>query len=138
MLNVLVIGTQWPGLDIATDTQDTADASFLNAIYGQLFELAPGNKVDPDEATGYKFSNNYQTVTINIRHGMKFFASTASKPARAKIFQQINNREDQQFDAVWLYYKPVFAVSTKALVPGAGLGNTLGITRWEYLGVKKS
>ncbi|MBO0700624.1 MAG: ABC transporter substrate-binding protein, partial [Zavarzinella sp.] len=71
-LHVLTVGTQWPGLDSATDTQDTADANFLNAIYGQLFELAPGNKVVPDEATGYKFSNNFQTVTINLRHGLKF------------------------------------------------------------------
>ncbi|MCL2396047.1 MAG: ABC transporter substrate-binding protein [Acidimicrobiaceae bacterium] len=72
MLNVVDVGTQWPGLDVATDPQDAADGDFMNAIYGQLFELAPGNKVIPDEATGYKFSNNFETVTINLRHGLKF------------------------------------------------------------------
>jgi len=35
------------GLDSATDTQDTADAGYLNAIYGQLFEMTPNNVLIP-------------------------------------------------------------------------------------------
>jgi peptide/nickel transport system substrate-binding protein len=71
-MHVLLIGTQWPGLDAATDTQDAADADLLNAVYGQLFELAPGNKVIEDEASGYQFSDNFQTVTITLRKGLVF------------------------------------------------------------------
>jgi peptide/nickel transport system substrate-binding protein len=71
-LHVLEVGVQWPGLDAATDTQDAADASFLNSIYGQLFELAAGNKVIDDEASGYTFSDNFQTVTIVLRKGLVF------------------------------------------------------------------
>lgn len=71
-MHVLLIGTQWPGLDAATDTQDAADADLLNAVYGQLFELAPGQKVIADEASGYSFSDNFQTVTITLRKGLVF------------------------------------------------------------------
>jgi peptide/nickel transport system substrate-binding protein len=71
-MHVLLIGTQWPGLDAATDTQDAADADLMNAIYGELFELAPGQKVTPDEASGYRFSDNFQTVTITLRKGLVF------------------------------------------------------------------
>jgi peptide/nickel transport system substrate-binding protein len=71
-MHVLLIGTQWPGLDAATDTQDAADADLLNAVYGQLFELAPGQKVIADEASGYSFSDNFQTVTITLRNGLVF------------------------------------------------------------------
>ena len=71
-MHVLLIATQWPGLDAATDTQDAADADLMNAIYGQLFELAPGQKVIPDEASGNRFSDNFQTVTITLRKGLVF------------------------------------------------------------------
>jgi peptide/nickel transport system substrate-binding protein len=71
-LHVLEVGSQWPGLDAATDTQDAADASYLNAIYGQLFELVPGNTLTDDEASGYTFSNDFKTVTITLRHGLVF------------------------------------------------------------------
>jgi peptide/nickel transport system substrate-binding protein len=71
-LDVLEVGVQWPGLDSGTDPQDAADSSFLNAIYGQLFELAQGNKVVPSEASGYKFSDDFKTVTITLKHGLKF------------------------------------------------------------------
>jgi peptide/nickel transport system substrate-binding protein len=71
-LNVVLVGTQWPRLDPATDTQDAADADLLNAIYGQLFELAPGQQVIDDEASGYEFSDGFRKVTITIRRGVHF------------------------------------------------------------------
>ena len=95
MLNVLDVGTQWPNIDVAADTQDAADSDFMNAIYGQLFELAPGNKVVPDEATGYHFSNNYQTVTINIRHGLKF--SNGDPFTAANVAWSINRDLEPQW-----------------------------------------
>ncbi|MBO0693405.1 MAG: hypothetical protein J2P58_10955, partial [Acidimicrobiaceae bacterium] len=35
----------WPGLDPATDTSDDANATYMNAIYGGLFEQGPQNQV---------------------------------------------------------------------------------------------
>jgi ABC-type transport system substrate-binding protein len=91
-LHVLEVGTQWPGLDSGTDPQDAADSSFLNAIYGQLFELGQGNKVIPDEATGYKFSPDFKTVTINLRHGLKF--SNGDPFTAANVAWSINRALD--------------------------------------------
>src|ERR1700733_8855003 len=54
---------EWPGLDPATNTQDTADATENNAIFGQLFYLGGGNAIVPDMATGYAFSNHNLTVS---------------------------------------------------------------------------
>jgi peptide/nickel transport system substrate-binding protein len=110
-LNVLDVGTQWPNIDVAADTQDAADADFMNAIYGQLFELSPGNKVIPDEATGYKFSNNYQTVTINIRHGLQF--SNGDPFTAANVAWSINRDLEPQWgnigDANFPFSGPVVA-----------------------------
>ncbi len=67
----------WPaGLDPATNTSGAADQSYMDAIYGQLFELGAHGKITPDMATGYSFSDGGKTVTINIRPGMKFTDGT--------------------------------------------------------------
>jgi peptide/nickel transport system substrate-binding protein len=64
------------GLDPATDTSDLADAPFMNAIYGQLFEQANNGSVVPELASSYAFSNGAKTLTINLRHGVKFSDGT--------------------------------------------------------------
>jgi peptide/nickel transport system substrate-binding protein len=67
----------WPaGLDPATNTSGAADQSYMDSIYGQLFELGSHGKIIPDMATGYAFSNGGKTVTIHIRPGMKFTDGT--------------------------------------------------------------
>ncbi len=67
----------WPlGLDPATNTTGSADQDYDNAVYGELFELGTGGKQIDDLATGYKFSNNNQTVTINLRPNVKFSDGT--------------------------------------------------------------
>lgn len=71
-LSVLVPNGEWPNLDPALDTQDTADASLLNAIYGGLFHFGPQGQVIYDQASGYQVSNGGLTVDISIRHGLKF------------------------------------------------------------------
>ena len=68
----LVNGGEWQGLDPATNTEDAADATENNAIFGQLFVLGGGNVILPDIATGYEFSNRNLTVSINLRSGVKF------------------------------------------------------------------
>ncbi len=63
----------WPaGLDPATNINGAADQSYMDAIYGELFELGSGGKVIDDLATGYSFANGGKTVLINLRQGVKF------------------------------------------------------------------
>ncbi|HUZ21124.1 MAG TPA: ABC transporter substrate-binding protein [Acidimicrobiales bacterium] len=67
----------WPGLDPATDTNGAADQSYMNAIFGQLFELGPNGQTIYDLATGYKYTNGGKTIVINLRKGVKFSDGTA-------------------------------------------------------------
>jgi len=62
----------WPGLDPATDTNGAADQSYMDAIFGQLFDLGPKGKILPDLATSYKFVNGGKTIDIFLRRGVKF------------------------------------------------------------------
>jgi peptide/nickel transport system substrate-binding protein len=66
----------WPGLDPATDTDGAANQSYMDAVYGELFELGPGGKTIPDLATGYSYADGGKTVTITIRRGVKFSDGT--------------------------------------------------------------
>lgn len=75
-LTVLVPSGEWPNIDPAHDTQDTADAALLNSVYGGLFKFGTKGQVIPDLATGYSFSKNGLTVDISLRHGLKFSDGT--------------------------------------------------------------
>ena len=67
----------WPyGLDPATNTDAIPNQDMMEAIYGQLFMLGPGGKIEPDLATGYTFSPDAKTVTIALRKGVKFTDGT--------------------------------------------------------------
>src|ERR1700729_2163763 len=67
----------WPyGLDPATNTDAIPNQDMLEAIYGQLFMLGPGGKIEPELATGYTFSPDAKTVTITLRKGVKFTDGT--------------------------------------------------------------
>jgi len=66
----------WPGLDPATDTDGAANQSYMNSIFGDLFELGTGGKLIPDLATGYSFSNGGKTVNITLRKGVTFSDGT--------------------------------------------------------------
>ncbi len=66
----------WPGLDPATDTDGAANQSYLNAIYGDLFELGTGGKLIPDLATGYSYANGGKTVNLTVRQGVTFSDGT--------------------------------------------------------------
>ena len=66
----------WPGLDPATDTDGAANQSYMNAIYGDLFELGTGGKLIPDLATGYSYANGGKTVNLTIRQGVTFSDGT--------------------------------------------------------------
>jgi peptide/nickel transport system substrate-binding protein len=67
----------WPyGLDPATNVDAIPNQDMMEAIYGQLFMLGPGGKIEPDLATSYSFSTNAETVTIQLRKGVKFSDGT--------------------------------------------------------------
>jgi peptide/nickel transport system substrate-binding protein len=67
----------WPtGLDPATDGNGSANQSYLNAIYGNLFELGANGQTIPDLATGYTISSDAKTVTIHVRPGVTFSDGT--------------------------------------------------------------
>jgi hypothetical protein len=67
----------WPdGLDPATNINGAADQSYMDAIYGELFELGPKGAIVNDLATGYSFSSDATTITINLRQGVKFTDGT--------------------------------------------------------------
>jgi len=66
----------WPGLDPATDTDGAANMSYMDSIFGELFELGAGGKEIGDLATGYSFTNGDKTINITLRHGVKFSDGT--------------------------------------------------------------
>lgn len=66
----------WPGLDPATDTDGAANQSYMDAIFGELFELGQGGKMIPDLATGYATSNGGKTWTFTLRQGVTFTDGT--------------------------------------------------------------
>jgi peptide/nickel transport system substrate-binding protein len=67
----------WPyGLDPATNTDGAADQDYMNAVYGQLFELGPNGKIIYDLATSGTISPDGKTVTIKLRQGVQFSDGT--------------------------------------------------------------
>ena len=67
----------WPdGLDPATNIDGAADQDYMDAIFGELFELGPKGAIIPDLATGYSISSDAKTITLDIRPGVKFTDGT--------------------------------------------------------------
>src|SRR6202012_4660599 len=64
------------GLDPATDANGSANQSYLNAIYGNLFELGANGQTIDDLASGYTITPDGKTVTIHLRHGVTFSDGT--------------------------------------------------------------
>jgi peptide/nickel transport system substrate-binding protein len=89
-LQVEVVSSQWPGLDAATDTEDSADAAYLNEIYGQLFEMTSKNVVIPDQATTWKLTNHNSTLLFTLRKGLVF---SNGDPMTAQIVAWSINRD---------------------------------------------
>jgi peptide/nickel transport system substrate-binding protein len=94
-LNVVAVTSQWPGLDPATDTQDAADYAYLSAIYGELIELQPGGAIAPDLASSWAYSNHNKTLTLTIRHGVKF--SDGNPLTAAVVAWSINRDLEPQY-----------------------------------------
>jgi peptide/nickel transport system substrate-binding protein len=66
----------WPGLDPATDTDGAANQSYMDAIFGELYQLGQGGKWIPDLATDISPSNGGKTWNVTLRQGVKFTDGT--------------------------------------------------------------
>jgi peptide/nickel transport system substrate-binding protein len=66
----------WPGLDPATDTDGAANQSYMDAIFGELYQLGPGGTWIPDLATNISPSNGGKTWTFTLRQGVTFSDGT--------------------------------------------------------------
>jgi peptide/nickel transport system substrate-binding protein len=104
-LNVVITGSQWPGLDSATDTQDAADSTYLNAIYGQLFEINEANQITPDQATAWKLTDHNSTLVFTIRKGLVF--SNGDAMTAADVAWSINRDETPSFGNIGLSNLPL-------------------------------
>src|SRR5690349_24115788 len=62
----------WPaGLDPATNINGAADQSYMDAIYGEPFELGPKGKIINDLATRYKYYNGATTISSTLPPWLK-------------------------------------------------------------------
>ena len=65
------------GLDPGVKTGvGVANATLLDAVYGQLFDLGAHNRLVPDLATGYRLTGGARVLTISLRHGVRFSDGT--------------------------------------------------------------
>ncbi|HEY2505577.1 MAG TPA: ABC transporter substrate-binding protein [Streptosporangiaceae bacterium] len=103
----------WPGLDPATDTDGAANMSYMDSIFGELFELTTGGKETGDLATGYSFSNGGKTISITLRQGVKFSDGTPFNAA-AVVY---NWQRDLTANCSC---KPVFLQKTPPVIKATG------------------
>jgi peptide/nickel transport system substrate-binding protein len=62
----------WPGLDPATDTDGAANQGYMDAIFGQLYQLGQGGTWIPDLATNISASSGGKTWNVTLRQGVTF------------------------------------------------------------------
>jgi peptide/nickel transport system substrate-binding protein len=99
----------WPaGLDPGTNTTGIFDQSYMDAIYGELFELGPNGTTIPDLATGYKVLDKGLTVQISLRPGVTFSDGTPFNAAAVKY----NFERDLAFTCTCTPTWPVRSITT--------------------------
>ena len=103
----------WPGLDPATNTNGDANASMMDSVFGELFEVGPQGQNIPDLATGYRFLNGNKTIEIFLRHNVRFTDGTPFDSA-AVVW---NWKRDLQGNCTC---KPTFNQATPPVIKAVG------------------
>jgi peptide/nickel transport system substrate-binding protein len=100
----------WPaGLDPATNTNGAANQSYMNSIYGQLFQLGEGGKIIPDLASGSEILDGGKRVKIQLREGVKFHDGTDFNAEAVAWSIKRNLKSDCTCRPTW----PVKSVTTE-------------------------
>ena len=97
----------WTGLD---PVLSVATGSFMDAIYGDLFEIGPKGQLVDDLAKGYTLSTSGKVFTISLRRGVKFSDGTPFN-ARA-VAESIRRDVDPANSCTCAANLPVASVST--------------------------
>jgi peptide/nickel transport system substrate-binding protein len=87
----------------------TPSGPMMDAIYGDLFQLGPKDKLVPDLATSYSLTNGAKTLTLNLRHGVEFSDGTPFN-ASAVIFNY-NRDLANKADAANPQWPPVTSIT---------------------------
>jgi peptide/nickel transport system substrate-binding protein len=139
---VQAIATMWEAAGINVHVQDNSLQQMLGVTFDgswQAIDSNWGGNINPSITMPQFFESTAVFSGVHDPSLDTLFnesAETSSTSARAKIFSEINNLENQQADAVFMYSKTFFDVSSKNVVDNGGLGNNLGAIRWEYVALK--
>ncbi|MBO0747292.1 MAG: ABC transporter substrate-binding protein, partial [Acidimicrobiaceae bacterium] len=139
---VEALSTMWEAAGIKVNIQDNTLQQMLQITFNHTWQAIDSNwggNIDPSITDPQFFGSTEPFSGVKDPVLDRLFdqsASTDSKSARAKIFKQINDRENKMVHAVFLYSKPFFDVSTKSLLTNGGLGGKLNVIRWEDLALK--
>ena len=77
------IASGWESLDPG-GPGTVAYGGYMDAIFGELFDLGPHGTRYPDLATGYQYSNGGKTITIYLHKGVRFSDGTKFDSAAVK------------------------------------------------------
>jgi ABC-type transport system substrate-binding protein len=76
------------GFNPATSTNVSAAFSIFDAVYGQLIQVnSKTGDMEPDLATSWSWSANHLTLTLNLRHGVKFQDGTPFNAQAVAYFE---------------------------------------------------
>jgi peptide/nickel transport system substrate-binding protein len=101
----------WASLDPALAATSTSEQPMLSAIYGGLFNLGPDGSIQPDLATGYTMARDGKTLTLQLRHGVRFQDGTPFNAAAVKFnIQREQNPANACQCGSWL--APIASIAT--------------------------
>jgi peptide/nickel transport system substrate-binding protein len=139
---VQAIATMWEAAGITVNIQDYTLQQMLNITFNGSFQAIDENwgpSVDPTIDLPQFF---YSTAAFSgLKDGvidglLNQLAGYANPVKRQQIVTEISNRENQQADAVFMYAKHGFIVTTKNVEINNAFSSTLLVPQWENIGLK--